>query len=119
MRDVHTVTEDTQLPQAIDMMERFHVKRLPVVRGSKVVGIVTRANFLHALASVAHETKAGALDDTGIRENVLAELSKNDWVMPSLLNIVVRDGVVHLWGSISDDRTRGAIIVAARKTCPV
>ena len=112
-REVHTVAEDTSLAEAIDMMERYRVKRLPVVRGARVVGIVSRANFLHAFASVAHETKTQALDDSGIRERIARELSAKEWAAPSLINVVVRNGIVDLWGSIPDERMRSAVIVAA------
>src|ERR1700726_452887 len=58
-----TVGEDTPIEEVVRLMERRRIKRLPVMRGTKVVGIVSRANLLHALASVAREALPAAKDD--------------------------------------------------------
>ena len=68
-------------------MERHRVKRLLVVRGDKLVGIVTRANLLHALASVAAEAKPGHTDDASIREKLYAELKTQPWAPVNLIDI--------------------------------
>jgi len=107
----HTITLDTDLDEAVRLMERHRIKRLPVVDEGKLVGIVSRANLLHALASLEREAKPQAGDDAAIREQILAECKKQLWA-PSL-NIVVRNGVVSLWGVITDERERQALIVAA------
>jgi len=52
--DVRTVTEDAQLDHVVALMEKHRIKRLPVMRGRDIVGIISRANLLHALAGVAH-----------------------------------------------------------------
>jgi CBS-domain-containing membrane protein len=106
-----TVTLETPLDEVVRLMERHRIKRLPVVQDGKLVGIVSRANLLHALASVAHEVKAPAGDDATIREQILAECAKQAWA--THVNVVVRDGVVGLWGVITDERERQAFIVAA------
>jgi len=111
--DPVTVTEETSLTDAVALMEKRRVKRLPVVRGGKVVGIVSRANLLHALASIAGEAKPDRADDKTIREKILAELDKEQWAPIAMLNVVVRNGVVDLWGTITDERERRALIVAA------
>jgi CBS domain-containing protein len=54
---VFTVTEDTPLDEVVRLMERHRIKRLPVLRGGQLVGIVTRANIMHALVSLAPEAK--------------------------------------------------------------
>lgn len=106
-----TITPETPLEEVVGLMERHRVKRLPVMQDGKVVGIVSRANLLHALASVAREVKAPAGDDATIRERILAECAKQPWAPH--VNVVVRDGVVGLWGVITDERERQAFIVAA------
>jgi CBS domain-containing protein len=108
-----TVTEETGLAEAVALMEKHRVKRLPVLRGDKVVGILSRANLLHALASIAGEAKPRSADDTVIREKILAELAKEKWAPNAWINIVVRDGVVDLWGTINDERERQGLIVVA------
>jgi len=106
-----TVTTDTPLEEVVLLMERHRIKRLPVVEGGKIVGIVSRANLLHALASLAREAKPQGGDDAAIRDRILAECARHPW-MPHI-NVVVRDGVVGLWGAITDERERQAFIVAA------
>jgi CBS domain-containing protein len=106
-----TITPETPLEEVVALMERHRIKRLPVVQDGKVVGIVSRANLLHALASVAHEVKAPAGDDATIRERIMAECAKQPWAPH--INVVVRDGVVGLWGVITDERERKAFMVAA------
>jgi osmotically-inducible protein OsmY len=77
------------------------------------VGIVSRANLLHALASVAREAKPAGQSDAAIRALLMAELTKQWWAPVALINPVVRDGVVELWGTITDGRERTALVVAA------
>ena len=86
-----------------------------VVRESKVVCIVTRANLLHAMVSVAAETKPGPATDTTIRERLYAELKAQPWAPVRLINIVVRNGIVHLSGTLFDERQRMAIRVTAER----
>jgi CBS domain-containing protein len=111
--DPVTVTEETPLEKVVTLMERRRVKRLPVVRGDKVVGIISRANLLHALASVAGETKPASVDDQGIRTRLLAELAKERWAPTAMIDVTVRGGVVELWGTVTNERQRQALIVAA------
>jgi CBS domain-containing protein len=110
-REPVTVTEDTPLDEVVRLMERHRIKRLPVVRGGELVGIVTRANIMHALVSLAVEAKAPAGDDAAIREQILAECAKQSWA--PMTNVVVRNGVVELWGTITDERERAALKVAS------
>jgi CBS domain-containing protein len=117
-REPVTVTEDTPLDEAVGLMERRRIKRLPVLRGDKLVGIVTRANVMHALVSLAAETKAPPPgDDAAIREQILAECDKQPWA--PMTNVVVRNGVVELWGAITDERERQALIVASENVSGV
>jgi CBS domain-containing protein len=106
-----TITPETPLDEVVRLMERHRIKRLPVVQDGKLVGIVSRANLLHALASVAREVKAPAGDDATIRERIMAECAKQPWAPH--VNVVVRDGVVELWGVITDERERQAFTVVS------
>ncbi|HTO66538.1 MAG TPA: CBS domain-containing protein [Bradyrhizobium sp.] len=107
-----TITEDTSLAEIVELMEKNHVKRLPVVRGESIVGIVSRANLLQAVASLAREVPDPTADDDHIRSRIIDALEKNDWC-PFGLNVVVRDGIVHLSGVITEEHARQAAIVAA------
>lgn len=115
----HTVAEDVPLEEIVQTMERYRIKRLPVTRGRQVVGIVSRANLMHALASLAREVKAPPSGDAAIRERVLAELGKQSWAPLALINVIVRNSVVELWGTIMDERERQALVVAAENVAGV
>ena len=110
---MHTISEDTPLEKIVEMMERYRIKRVPVLRGKKVVGIVTRANLMHAMVSLARGEPKAATSDAAIRQELLSELKSEKWALASMINVVVRGGVVELWGMIVDDRQREALIVAA------
>lgn len=112
-RDPHSIVEDTPLEEIVQMMEKYRIKRLPVVRGRRLVGIVSRANLLHALASVARNVKPVATSDEQIRSRLLKELDKQKWAPAALVNVVVRNGIVELCGSITDERQRAALKVMA------
>lgn len=107
-----TATEDMPLEKLVRLMERRYVKRLPVVRGHALVGIVTRSDLLRAVASLAREVPDPTADDDDIRDRVIDSIVKNDW-QPKQLGVVVRDGIVHLSGMITDESCRQAAIVAA------
>jgi CBS domain-containing protein len=108
-----TVTEEVPLDEVVRLMEKRRIKRLPVVRGNEVIGIVSRANLVHALAGLARDANPTSSSDQAIRDRIVAELAGQSWAPASLINVIVRDGVVELWGSITDERERQAIIVAA------
>jgi len=111
--DLVSVTRETPLDEMVRLMERRRIKRLPVLDGDVLVGIVSRADLLrsllHALEAQHSETR---LDDE-IREQILAELAKAAWVPRDGLSISVRDGVVDLNGVILDEKEREALRVVA------
>jgi len=107
-----TITEDTALAEIVALMEKNNVKRLPVVQGDKVVGIVSRANLLQAVASLARQVPDPTADDDHIRDRIIDTLEKNEWC-PFGLSVIVRDGIVHLSGVITEERARQAAVVAA------
>ncbi len=113
-----TITEDTPLEQIADLMEKNGVKRLPVMRADKIVGIVSRSNLLQAVASLAREIPDPTADDDHIRNRVIDAIEKNDWC-PFGLSVIVRDGIVHLSGVITEERSRKAAVVAAENVSGV
>lgn len=109
--DPRTIGEDESLEAVVDTMERHHVKRLPVTRDGRVIGIVSRANLMHALASLSRDVPAPAAGDLAIRDQILAAIGKQDWA--PRINVIVNGGVAELHGVITDDRERAGLIVAA------
>lgn len=112
-RDPITVDEQTPLSELVQLMEKHGIKRLPVMSGKVLVGIVTRSNLLQAVASLAREIPDPTADDDHIRERVTKAVHDTDW-RPAGFQATVRNGVVHLHGIIFDDNVRQATIVAAQ-----
>jgi CBS domain-containing protein len=112
--NVSTIDQNLPLESAVSLMEKRHVKRLPVMDGEKLVGIITRADFIRALASFVSESYDELpRSDVEIRRSLLAEVASQSWAPKATIDVDVRDGVVQLHGAIIDERQRDAIKVAA------
>jgi len=109
----YTVTEATPVTEVVQLMERHRIKRVPVVCGRRLVGIVSRADLLRALARLARAAETVATNDAEIRERVVAELRRKSWAPLDLINVIVRDRIVDLQGTITEDSARQAMVVAA------
>lgn len=111
---LHYATPDMPLSQVVEMMERHRIKRVPVLDNGRLVGIITRANLLRALALAAPALPAASPSDAQIRQQLETELAASAWAPRSMLNVVVQNREVHLYGTILDGREREALCVAAR-----
>src|SRR6202048_1756529 len=116
--DPCTVTEDATLEDIVMLMERNNLKRLPVLRGDELVGIVTRSNLLQTVAELAREVPDPTADDDHIRNHIITSIENTDWG-PFGLGVIVRNGNVHLSGVITNQRSRQAAIVAAENVSGV
>ena len=112
-RKVVVIGPQASLAEIVALMERHRVKRLPVVEGGALIGVVGRADLLAALARALDAQQAPAAGDEDIQQRVLAELAKVNWAPRAGLTITVADGVVALDGVVFDEHERGALRVAA------
>jgi CBS domain-containing protein len=110
------ISEDAALDEAVHLMESRRIKRLPVpvVRSGQVVGIISRANLLHALVNLAAAAPPQALTDIAIRNALLEQFTKLTWAPAASVDPVVKDGVVELWGTITEEAQREALKVCAQ-----
>lgn len=110
--DLVTATEDTPLAEIAELMERHRIKRIPVLRDGKLTGLVSRANLIRALASAGPQLHGSTTaDDPAIREAILSAMHGNRWA-PRRDDVIVTNGVVHLWGMITSEDEGKAIRVA-------
>jgi predicted transcriptional regulator len=114
--NVVTIDENTPLHKIADLLESRGIKRVPVMRENLLVGIVSRANLLQALASKASIATEVTTDDRSIRGKLEAELHDKPW---GLRNVVVTDGVVHFWGAVNSEEERQALRIAAENIAGV
>ena len=110
---VRCVDEDAPVGDVASLLDAHRIGRVPVLRGHEVVGIVTRADLVKALAS--HPAPGGprALDDVEIRRHLVEELSAQEWWNGSWENVDVRSGVVIFKGVVESEDLRLASRVAA------
>ena len=113
--EVVGVGEFATLGEIADVIETRRIKRVPVVHGGKLVGIVSRADLLRLLAS-GGVTAPDDESDRSIRCRLFAELSDQKWSRLNESDIVVSDGVVHFWGVVGSEEERRALRVAAENT---
>lgn len=112
-RKVITASPDTSLGGIATLLEKNRIKRVPILEDSKLVGIVSRANLLQALATAYHRAEPTTMqDDSKIRDAILSRLKAEPW-SPSLLNVIVQDGAVDLWGFAGSESQKEAARVAA------
>ena len=110
---VVSVSEDTPLSEIAATLERNGVKRVPVLRDGKLVGIVSRSNLIQALASVVGRVNQHDETDRQIRLELLSRLEQQSWTDFGSRNITVGDRVVHLWGLVGSEAERKALRVLA------
>lgn len=113
---VHTVAPDTPLGEIAELLESRRIKRVPVLRDGRVVGIVSRANLLQALASRhAQPDHAATADDAALRDEIIRRLKAESWA-PNVLNVTVVNGTASLWGLVDTAAARNAARVTAEAT---
>jgi CBS domain-containing protein len=117
-RSVVTAAPDTPLDEIARILEKHAVKRVPIVRDGQLVGIVSRANLVQAVASSGTKLEI-PLSDATIRDKLLAHLNAQRWAHTGLLNATVSDGVVDLWGIAGSETERKAIRIAAESIAGV
>ena len=117
-RKVYSVDEDAPLSEIAELLERCHIKRVPVLRNGKLVGIVSRANLLHGLAStIIEHHEPGAAKDRQLRTELTKLLLGKHELDGVLINVTVRDGNVRLWGRV-DNAQEAAFAESAAKSLP-
>ena len=108
------VPEELPVSDIAEMLEEEHIKRVPVLRDDKLVGIVSRADLVRALAAgPSSQRKRAAATDSAIREAFLKSVEGEQWYQPSKVNVVVSEGTIHLWGWTEDAAVGNALRVAA------
>jgi CBS-domain-containing membrane protein len=107
-----TASPDASLNEIAGLLERHSIKRVPIVENGALVGIVTRANLIQALAGDRKRPDV-AVPDAALRDKLLAHLKAQPWAHTSLLNVTVNDGVVDIWGITRSEAEKSALRVAA------
>jgi CBS domain-containing protein len=115
-RSPAVVAEDTSLDEIVRLMETRKIKRLPVMRGGEVIGIVSRANVIAALVKIHRESNRASTDDKLIRQRILENVAEQDWAMGAVIDVAVRNGNADLWGTVLDVEQAEALRALAEST---
>jgi CBS domain-containing protein len=113
--DVVTAGPDTPLQEIASLLETHGIKRVPIMEDGQLIGIVSRANLVQAIASRAPEVADSEPADEALREVIIAKLRSKRWGT-GVVNVIVQRGVVDLWGFVDNADERQAIRVAAEAT---
>jgi CBS domain-containing protein len=119
--DVISVASTTTLEEVVETMEKQRIKRVAVTENGRMVGVVARSDLLRALLSHEREKQAPPTqeDDRTIRTGILAALEAASWAPMTTLNVTCANGVVDVWGTITNPDERRAICVIAENVAGV
>jgi CBS domain-containing protein len=110
--DVITISEDAPLQDVVKLMQRHHIKRLPVIRDGRPIGIVSRADLVRRVGEVL-STSAVSADDDAIKQAILSAMEREPWARGDMVSVTAQNGVVQLDGCLFDIRGRDAFGVLA------
>lgn len=112
-REVKTADPETPLIDIAELFETNGIKRVPIVnQAGDLIGIVSRANIIQAVASARPHFEI-MLSDAAIRQKLMEELKKQPWAHTHKLNVTVTRGIVDLWGMVESEQVRKAIYTVA------
>ena len=115
-RGVTTIGPDEDIASVAMLLESKRIKRVPVLDGDRLVGIVSRADLLRGLATHGSPERTAPAGDREIRDALVAHLASQPWASSAMVNVTVNDGVVNLWGVFDSKDQHQALLVAARNT---
>ncbi|MBX9846958.1 MAG: CBS domain-containing protein [Xanthobacteraceae bacterium] len=115
-RAVITASPSTSLGEIADLLERNRIKRVPIIENDRLVGVVSRANIVQAVASCLRSDHVTNQTDAMLRETILAKLKSEPWAQVALINVTVNEGTADLWGLAQSDAQKEAFRVAAEAT---
>jgi CBS domain-containing protein len=116
-REVISVTEDTSLVEIAETLEKHHIKRVPVMRDGKLVGIVSRANLLQGLVAAGAKTVVSE-NDRDLKDAIEGAMNAAG-LNAQYVNVVVADGSLTLWGMVETKAEQAALGIAAERVAGV
>jgi CBS-domain-containing membrane protein len=114
-RRLVVASPDAPLGEIAGLLERHSIKRVPIVENGALVGIVSRANLIQALAGDRNASDV-KVPDAQLRDKIMTHLKTQPWAHTSLLNVTVNDGIVDIWGITRSEAEKQALCVAAETT---
>lgn len=114
-RYVISVSDNAKLSEVADILDANNLKRVPVLKDGKLVGIITRGDLVRALASANFDASIPEGNNAAVQKALLERIQAQSWVNTSHLNVVVHDNVIELWGFAETEDRRKALLVLVRE----
>ena len=115
---VITILPGTPVEEIAHLMAERQIKRVPVVEGGILIGIVSRGDVLRAAYErllALHDSQNGLPhSDQEIVARLVAELRDEPWAEVSHIRPTCEDGIITLHGEVESEAEREAVEVAAR-----
>ena len=114
-KDVISVGPDAELREVADRLDRYKLKRLPVIAKEQLIGIITRGDLVRALAQAKVAKSGRMLDDNAVYETLHVRMQGLSWLNSNLINVSVDHGVVQFSGFVRSTDQRTALRVLAEE----
>jgi CBS domain-containing protein len=110
-RVVVSVAEDASLADVADVLDTQRIRQVPVTSGGRLVGMISRADLVRALAEATITSSKPRPDNGTLQKAVWEQVKAQQWLKSAFVNLAVRDGVVELWGAVDSKEQRDALRV--------
>jgi CBS-domain-containing membrane protein len=108
-RLVVSVSKDAQLSEVAEILDTHRIRQVPVMEDGSFVGMISRADLVRKLAEATITPSASRPENGVLQKAIWHRIKAEGWVHSALVNIVVNDGVVELWGAVASDDQRRAL----------
>lgn len=108
---VITVAAEADLAQVAQTLDTNNIKRVPVMEGDKLVGIITRGDLVRALIASRTKEQSAGLDDVALQKRIMERIERQPWLNQTYLSAAVLDGVVELAGFVTSEAQHQALRV--------
>lgn len=117
-RHVATISDEADLEAVATTLDTQGIKRIPVIRDGRLVGIITRSDLVRALAHANPDGVGPRRDSATVKKKILGKMTEQSWLDASYVNVQVREGCVELGGFIASEDQRNALHALVREACP-
>ncbi|MFM8992393.1 MAG: CBS domain-containing protein [Alphaproteobacteria bacterium] len=115
-RGIVATGPDAELAQVAELLDRKHVKRVFVVEDGAIAGVISRSDFVRAVAAAAKPAgEPGARSDSELREEIERRMGREPWAPRALVTVVVSGGIVELLGMVTSEPERAALRLLVRE----
>jgi CBS-domain-containing membrane protein len=118
VRHVATISDEADLEAVAATLDTHGIKRIPVIRDGRLVGIITRSDLVHALAYANPAGVGARRDNAAVQKEILGKMAEQSWLDASYVNVQVREDIVELGGFIASEDQRQALHVLVREASP-